>query len=71
MDYFEQNVVAGESKLSVEALRLLIVRQNCVMRREGFYDNELKDRDLPHDINSSEIYSWHDHCKIQPTFKST
>jgi hypothetical protein len=43
-------------RLSVDTMRAtLVVRQNCVIECEKFYD---KDRNLLRKITSSEKYSW-------------
>jgi hypothetical protein len=55
-----------KSRVSVEAMRAtLVVRQNCVMECEKFYDKVLKDRNLLHKITSSEKNSWYDRGEIQ------
>jgi hypothetical protein len=51
-----------KSSLSVETMRAtLVVRQNCVMECEKFFDKMLKERNLLRKITSSEIFmvrSW-------------
>jgi hypothetical protein len=44
----------------------LVVRQNCVMECEKFYDKVLKDRNLLRKITSSEKYSWYDRGEMRP-----
>jgi hypothetical protein len=47
-----------KSRLSIEPMRATLVRQNCVMECEKFYDKVLKDRNLLPKIMSFEKYSW-------------
>jgi hypothetical protein len=55
-----------KSRLSVETTRAtLVVRQNCVMECEKFYDKVLEDRNLLRKIISSEKYSRYDHGETQ------
>jgi hypothetical protein len=59
-----------KSRLSVETMgAVIVIRQNCVMECEKFYDEVLKDRNLLRKITSSEKYSWYDPGETQ--FPST
>jgi hypothetical protein len=61
-----------KSRLSVETIRaMLVLRQNCVMECETFYDKVLEDRNLLHRITSSEKYSRCDPGEIQSSSMST
>jgi hypothetical protein len=61
-----------ESRLSVETIRaVLVVRQNCVMECEKFYDKVLNDRNLLRKITSLEKYSWYEPGEIQSSSTST
>jgi hypothetical protein len=61
-----------KSRLSVETIRaMLLVRQNCVMECEKFYNKVLKDRNWLHKITSSEKYSCYDPGGIQSPSTST
>jgi hypothetical protein len=42
-----------------------VVRLNCFMEYEKFYDKVLKDRNLLRKRTSSEKYSWYDRGEIQ------
>ena len=49
-----------KSRLSVETMKaMLIVKQNCAMDCDKFYDKVLKDRNLLREISSSQKYSWY------------
>jgi hypothetical protein len=46
-----------KSRLSVESMRaMLIVRQNCNVQCDKFYDKVLKDRNLLRKVSASEKY---------------
>lgn len=61
-----------KSRLSVETMRaMLVIRQNCVMECEKFYDKVSKDRNLLRKITSSEKYSWYGRGEIQSPSTST
>jgi hypothetical protein len=61
-----------KSRLNVETMGAMIVlRQNCVVECEKFYNKVLKDRNLLRKITSLEKYSWYDPGEIQSPSTST